>query len=168
MKQLNKLALLGSVIALSLASCSNKSRCECLETSDSPDYVEGMCYQVSRKNIIESVYLINLPLNPEAPTAEYQYDFAWREDMRVEFISFEGGLKGKRIDSFLPLDPHSLKLTIDSTLEDPSATSGYIKISHLAIKPLSERAKNANIYAYVSIGDERGLVEKPAQTQTNE
>ena len=168
MKQLNKLALLTSVFVLSLTSCSNKVRYECLETSDSPDYIEGMCYQVSRKNIVESIFLMNLPSNPDAPTAEHQYDFVWREDMRVEYISFEGGLKGKRIISFLQLDPHSLKLTIDSTLENPNATGGYVKISHLAIKPLSDKAKNANIYGFVSIGDERGLVDKPTQTEPNE
>ena len=168
MNHLNKLALLTSIFALSLTSCSNKTRCECLETCNSPDYVEGMCYQVCRKNIVESVFVLDLPLNPEDPTEQYKYDFEWREEMRVEYISLEGGLKGKRIISFLKLDPHSMKLDIDGALENPNATSGYVKISHLAFKPLSERAKNSNLFAYVAIGDERGLVEKPAQTQENE
>lgn len=167
MRQLNKLALLTTIFSLSLVSCSNKSRCECFETSDTPDYVEGMCYQVSRKNVIETVYLINLPLNPEDDEKNYRYDFEWKDDMRVEYISLEEGLQGKRIISFLKLTKHSMRVTIDSTLADPNATYGYIKISHLAFTPLSERAQNANLYAYVSIGDERGLVNKPT-TQSNE
>ena len=165
MKQLNKLALLTSVFVLSLASCTNKARLECMESSDSPDYVSGKCLQVSRKNILEYIFIMNLPLNPEADPKEYQYDFEWNENLREEFITFEGGLKGKRMISFLKLDTHSLKLYIDGEPEDLKLTSGYVKISHFAITPLSERAKNANIYAYVAVGDEHALVDKPAQAQ---
>ena len=161
MKSLQKLALLVPVFALSLVSCSNKTRCECLETSDSPDYSEGMCYQVSRKNVVEHLYLINLPTNPDDPDKNYKYDFEWADEMRVEYISMVEGLEGKHVISFLKLNSHSLKLTIDATVNDPTATSGYIKISHLAFKPLSDRAKNSNLYAYVSIGDDYGLVNKP-------
>jgi len=165
MKLFSKLVLLLSTLPLPLTSCSNKIRCECLESSDSPDYSEGMCYQVSRRNIIESVFLINLPLNPDDPNKDYQYDFEWRDNMRVEYISLEEGLKGKRIISFLKIDPHSVKLTIDSVPLDQKATFGYVKISHLAFKPLSKRAQNSNLFAYVAIGDERGLVEKPQVTK---
>lgn len=168
MKCFNKLALLAGVFLLSLTSCSNKVRCECFETADSPDPVSGKCYQVSNRNILENIFIVNLPLNPDAPKAEHEYDFVWRDDMRVEYISLEEGLKGKRIISFLLLDPHSMRLQIDGTLDNPNATFGYVKILHLGIKPLSQRAKNANLFAYVSIGEENGLVDKPGQTQVDE
>ena len=168
MKHFHKLALLTSIFALSLASCSNKTRLECFETSDTADPVSGMCYQIGRKDVIENFYVLANPINPDADPKDYQYDFTWRDDMRVEHISFVEGLEGKRVISFLKLNSHSLKLQIDSTLSNPKATSGYVKISHLAFDALSERAKTANLYAYVAIGDDHGLVEKPSQNQTNE
>ena len=168
MRHLNKLALLTSIFALSLTSCSNKTRLECFETSNEADPVSGMCYQVGRKDVIENFYVLAMPTNPDADPKDYQYDFTWRDDMRVEYISLVEGLEGKRVISFLKLNNHSLKLQIDSTLSNPNATYGYVKISHLAFNPISERAKNANLYAYVAIGDEHGLVKKPSQNQANE
>lgn len=168
MRHLNILALLTSIFALSLTSCSNKTRLECFETSDAADAVSGKCYQVTRKDVIENFYILGMPTNPDANPNDYQYDFTWRDDMRVEHISLVEGLEGKRIISFLKLNSHSLKIQIDSTLSNPKATFGYVKISHLAFDAISERAKNANLYAYVAIGDDHGLVEKPSQNQANE
>ena len=125
-------------------------------------------FEVGRKDVVENFYIIAQPTNPDADPKDYQYDFAWRDDMRVEYISLVEGLEGKRVISFVKINSHSLKLQIDSTLSNPNATFGYVKISHLAFDAISERAKTADLYAYVAVGDNHGLVEKPSQNQANE
>ena len=56
-----------------------------------------------------------------------------------------------------------LKLQIEHSLNNPEATSGYIKVSRYAFKALTERVKEAYLYAYVAIGATADLVNKPAE-----
>ena len=74
MKNVKKLSVLLSIIPMLLTSCSNEKRDRFLETCDTPDYVADKCYQASYKDILESIHLIALPLNPDKDEKEeYKY-----------------------------------------------------------------------------------------------
>lgn len=161
MKILKKSVLLLGAALLSLCSCSLEKRCECLETSDSLEYTSGMCYQASRINVVESVFLINNPVNPDDGPENYQYDITWSEIVVLDNFSCVEGLKGKHIMSILRLSSHVIKVTFDGAVSDKSATYGYIRILPNAFTGHTERAIDSVIYAYVAIGDSSGLVQKP-------
>lgn len=161
MELIKKSVLLLGAAIFSLCSCSLEKRCECLETSDSLNYVEGMCYQASRSNVVESVFLINPPTNPNDAPENYQYDITWSEIVVLDNFSCVDGLSGKHIITILRLSNTVIKVTFDGAVTDKEATHGYIRILPNAFKGHSERATDSVIYAYVAIGDASSLVIKP-------
>lgn len=164
MNILKKIALLSSVTLLSLMACDFEKKCYCLETSNDADYHAGMCYQATNKDIVEVVYLINPPLNPDkGEDEEYKYDIIWNDSVKISDITFTDGLEGKKLVSAFKIGANVLKLQIEHSLNNPEATSGYIKVSRYAFKALTERVKEAYLYAYVAIGATADLVNKPAE-----
>ena len=165
MKLGRSLSLLACVCSFALSACDFEKRCYCLETGNDLDYVQDMCYQANRSDIVEQVYLYNLPINPEADPKEYKYDISWKKDQRVDYFSFTGGLTGKRVLMVFRISDTILKVSFDSALANNEATSGYLKVNPAAFKGLTERATDAFLYAYIAIGDTSGLVNKPSDEQ---
>ena len=161
MKVMKKAFLLFGTALLSLCSCNLEKRCECLESSDSLTYHEGQCYQVNRANVVESLFLINNPINPEEEPERYKYDITWSETVRLENFSCVDGLSGKHIMSIFRINDRIIKVTVDGVVTDKEATSGYIRILPTAFTAHTERATDSVIYAYVAIGDNSALIVKP-------
>ena len=156
MKSLVKIALLSSVIALSLTACGRERRCYCLETSDSTTFVEGKCYQVDgTRDIVETIFISN-------PNGQ---DIEFNEYINETHVTFTDGLKGKLVQNAMRMSSSSIKLSIYGKIQDPEATFGYIKIRYTNFKALSERAREAYLYAYVAIGSSSGLADKPADIE---
>ena len=158
---MKKAFLLSTIIAMSLCSCSLEKRCECLETSNGLTYTEGMCYQASRSNVVESIYLINPPVNPEESPENYKYDITWSEIVVSDNFSFVDGLSGEHVMTILRISDVTIKITFDGVPTDPNATHGYIRILPNAFTGHTDRAIDSVIYAYIAIGDTSGLVAKP-------
>ena len=113
MKNVKKLSILLSIIPMLLTACDNEKKAYCLETCDAPDYVQGQCYQASRKDILESVHLIALPLNPDkGADEEYKYPLTWSNVINTEFFYLLGGLEGKKVLSVLKLGENVIKVNI--------------------------------------------------------
>ena len=74
MKLLQKTLLLLSIGGLTLTACDFEKRCFCLETSKEENYTEGVCMQLSRKDIVEVAYVYCLASNPEASLGERKYE----------------------------------------------------------------------------------------------
>ena len=161
MNLIRKIVLLSSIFALSLTSCDLEKRCYCLETSNDADFHEGKCYQASRNDIVESVYVINLPLNPEDDEENYKYDVVFNDSLRVYQFAMVGGLSGKKVISIMKINDHVLSIQFDHVIDNKEATYGYVKINRQAFKSLTERTKEAYLYAYISIGDVPSMVERP-------
>ena len=160
MKTLKTTLLLLGIIGLSLTACDLDKEVNVLSTSDSITYVEGMCYQASRSNIVESVFLINAPINPDDDPANYKYDLIWNDVIRRDNFRFVEGLEGKSIMSLLKINDHTMKITFDGAVNDSNATFGYIRVSPSAFSALSERATDRNLYAYIALGETSSLVDK--------
>ena len=153
MKSLVKIALLSGVMALSLTACGNERKCYCLETSDTPTYVEGKCFQIDgTKDIVETIFITN-------PNGE---DIEFNNIIDESHITFTDGLKGKRVQNAMRMNSYSIKVSVFGKIDDPEATFGYIRIRYSNFKALSERTKEAYLYAYVAIGNSTGLADKPA------
>ena len=153
MKSLVKIALLTGVMAISLTACGNEKKCYCLETSDTTTFVDGKCFQVDgTKDIVETIFITN-------PNGE---DIEFNNIINESHITFTDGLKGKRVQNAMRMSSYSIKVSIFGKIDDPEATFGYIKIRYSNFKALSERAKEAYLYAYVAIGNSTGMVDKPA------
>ena len=153
MKSLVKIALLSSVIALSITACGKERSCYCLETSDTTTYVEGKCFQIDgTKDIVETIFITN-------PNGE---DLEFNNIIDESQITFTDGLQGKRVQNAMRMSYCSIKVSIYGKIQNPEATFGYIRIRYSNFKALSERAKEAYVYAYVAIGDSTGMVDKPA------
>ena len=165
MKSLRKVALLSGVFLLSLTACDLHKKCYCLESSNDDKYHAGMCLQVTRSEIVETIYLVNPPLNPEASPEKYTYDISWVDMVKNTSITMTGGLKGKRISRVFRISDHAVLVEVFGKTEDQEATFGYIKVSSSAFTAQSQRAKDAFLYAYVSIGDTGGLVNKPSDAK---
>ena len=162
MKDLRKITLFLGLIPLLLTSCEDlKKKAYCLETFNTPDYVDGMCYQASTEDVLESIHLINLPINPESSKNEWKYDLEWKNNISIKSFTFTDGLVGKKIQSVLTLSPNVVRLIVKGRVEDPEATFGYIKVDSYAFKARTERVKDAYIYAYVAIGQTPDVVVKP-------
>ena len=162
MKKPNKLTLLLGTVALSLTACSEGPSLLCLETSDSNQYHEGMCYQISRGDSIDSLYLINLSFTEEGSDME-TYDITWNTKLKPAYFTLSASLKGKTVTTVSRYNSRIMKVNIKGTCEDPTATYGYVKVRSDAFTAVSKRAKGAYyIYGYVSIGNEQGLATKPA------
>ena len=153
MKCLNKAALLFASLGLLLTSCVQEPSCYCLETSDTVTYVEGKCFQSDgTKDIVETIFLTN-------PNGE---DVEFNNIIDESQITFTDGLKGKRVQNAMMMSSSCIKVSIFGKIQDPNATFGYIRIRYTNFKALSERAKEAYLYAYVAIGDSTGMTDKPA------
>ena len=167
MKNVIKLSVLLLSIPLVLTSCEDlQKKAYCVETSDSLEYNVDKCYQISYKDIRQTFYLINPPLNPEDGSENLKYDFVWKDYIKLAYFTLTGGLEGKTIVSVLKLGDQILKVNVDGRCTDSKATSGYVKINPYAFKPLTERVSDAYLYAYIAIGETSGLVDKV--TNTNE
>ena len=164
MKNFIKVSLLIASIPLVLTSCETlEKKCYCLETSTTIEYVENMCYQASRNDVLETIYVINLPLNPEAKASEYQYDVAFASDIKNASLTLTDGLEGKVIDSVFTLGDNMLKVNIKGIATNQEATYGYIKVSNRAFTANTDRVKDAYLYAYVALSDNgSSLADKPA------
>lgn len=157
-----KSSLLLMVVSLALVSCNNEISCkDALETSNTMEIKEGYQYQASYRDIVESVFVINPPLNPEAENPEdYVYDLSWKISQNLSWYTFGGGLEGKQVLSINRLSDNILTLYLNRPCEDNKATSGYIKIAPNAFISRSGRTRGAYLYAYVAIGNLPGLVLK--------
>ena len=154
----------------------NEYKAFCLETSDTAQYVDGKCYQISKENEIkkydeqgnvigtedkvEKFYLINKPINPEASENEWQYDIKWKENLSVSDFTFVEGLGGKIISKLERVSDNVVYLEIFKALTDKNETSGYVRVKETAFDALTETAKDKRLYAYVSIGEESGMINK--------
>lgn len=163
MKNLRKIAILSTVFLFSLVGCSFETKAYCLETSDTFEYYEGKCFQANRNDVVDTVFVMNMPSNPEADPEDYKYDVRWNDVVNTKHFSFTGGLEGKRIIEVFKWSDTVLKINFDGRSADKEATSGYIRISSYAYKSLSKETKGATLYAYVQIGETSGLADKPAQ-----
>ena len=161
MKMFKKFLLLLSAACLPLMACDLEKKCECLISSNSFEYNINQCYQVNRANVVESLYIINPPINPEASESEYKYDIRWNDTIRIDNFSFIDGLAGKKINSMVRVSDTVMKVTFDGQCTNQEATSGYLRVSPSAFKGLSERATDAFLYCYVAIGNSSGMVTKP-------
>ena len=164
MKSLLKTTLLLAVVPFALSACTDKvdSGLVCVETSNTLDYVDGKCFQSTYKNVVETIYLIILPNNPEANPADYTYDFTWNNELKNNYFDFVEGLKGKSLISVLKLGDNILKLNINNACENSDVTFGYIKVFRYAFTPYVKKLENTSLYAYVAIGEESGtMVDKP-------
>ena len=163
MKKLNKLTLLIGVGLMSITACSRDNRFYLVETSDSPEYQNGECYQVSKNDIVDAVYLISMPSDEVNKDGEPIYDITWNTNLRLSYVSLKEGLQGKSVYSIKRHTAYVLKVTLKGAVTNPEATFGYIKVSSYAYTAQSSRAKETtSVYAYVAIGDEPGRATKPA------
>jgi len=162
MKNIKKLPLFLSIVPMLLTSCVNQKKSFCLETCDVPDYVQGKCYQASRKDIVESIHLIALPLNPEKEdNEEYQYPITWNSIINTEYFSLTHGLEGKKVLSVLKLGENVIKVNVSGASTNTEESYGYIKIHFRAFKSYVEETKEAYLYAYVAMGENPEMVDKP-------
>ena len=164
MKNLAKVSLLLASIPFALSACTDVGdRVVCLETSNTIEYVQNKCYQVSYKQVVDTVYLFSMPNNPEADPSEYTYDFIWNDEQKNSYFDFVDGLEGKSLISILKISNSILKLNLKGSCKDVVATYGYIKVFRYAYTSQSSKIKDIPIYAYVSIGEQGSiLVDKPA------
>lgn len=169
MKNVKKLSILLSIIPMLLTACDNEKKAYCLETCDAPDCVQGQCYQASRKDILESVHLIALPLNPDkGADEEYKYPLTWSNVINTEFFYLLGGLEGKKVLSVLKLGENVIKVNISGASTNKDAEYGYIKVHFRAFKSYVEETKEAYVYAYVAMGENPSMVVKPENYQNPE
>ena len=163
MKNVFRLSLLLCSIPLMLTSCEvlQEKKAYCVETYDSPDYKSGMCYQVSASDISETVFIVNLPLNPDDESKEFKYDLEWKSNIPLDCFSFTEGLVGKKVDAILTIGQNILRLNINGRIDNQEATSGYIKIKPSAFKAKTQRVRDAYVYAYFAIGASSDVVIKP-------
>lgn len=154
----------------------NEFKSFCLETSATAEYVDGQCYQIAKENEIkhfdeqgnvidiedkvEKFYLINKPINPAANQNEWQYDIKWKDTLSVSDFTFVEGLEGKIISKLVRVSDNVVYLEIFKALTDKNETSGYVRVKESAFDALTETAKDKRLYAYVSIGEESGMVNK--------
>ena len=164
MKNVTKLSLFLGIIPLLLTSCSTEKRDRYLETCDAPDYVADKCYQASTKDILESIHLIALPLNPDkADGEEYKYPITWNSVINTEYFTLLGGLEGKKVLSVLKLGENVIKVNITGASIKKDAEFGYIKVHFRAFKSYIPETKEAYLYGYVAMGEIPSLVDKPAE-----
>lgn len=169
MKSIIKNIVLLTSIPLVLASCAEScinninNGVACLETSTTVDYEAGKCFQTTRKNVVETIYLIGIPNNPEADPSEYEYDFTWNYELQNSYFDFVGGLKGKKLISVLKITDYVLKLNINGMCEDLDATYGYIRAFRFAFTATSDKLYDKSMLAYIAIGETSSvMVDKPA------
>ena len=164
MKNIVKASLLLAAIPLALSACSDLGdRLVILETSNTIEYVQGKCFQLSYKQCVETLYIFSVPNNPEADPSEYTYDFTWKDEQKNSYFDFIDGLSGKSLISILKVSNYCLKLNVKGSCDDVTATYGYIKVFRYAYDSLSEKVKDIPIYAYVAIGEQASqMVDKPA------
>lgn len=162
MKQIKKIAALSTIFLLSLVSCASEIKSYCLETSDTFESYEGKCYQASRSNVVDTVFLINTPNNPEAEDGQYKYDLVWNKVVNTDHFTFTGGLEGKTIIEAFRVDDYIIKINFDGKSVNDEV-DGYIKVSPLAFASKSKETKGAHLYAYIKVGEFSGLVDKPTK-----
>ena len=161
------LALMWSFTICSI-SCKEfaEKKSFCLETCDTPDYVSGQCYQASTKDLLESIHLIALPTNPDkADDEEYKYPLTWNSIINTEYFTLTNGLEGKKVMSVLKLGENVIKVNVTGASIHKDATYGYIKVSYRAFKSYVSETREAYVYAYVAIGENPSMVEKPENYQ---
>ena len=157
MKSLNKIALLSNVVLLALSACSFERRVYCVETSDGLEIAQGKCYQASKQDVVDTIFIIN----PQDENGNY--DLVWNDSINTANYSFTDGLKGKKVIDLLKISDNTIKINIDGRVENQDATFGYIRITHNAFKAVSNSAIGASIYAYVALGEKSGMTDKPAE-----
>ncbi len=162
MKNRYKIAVLSSVFMLALTGCTSTEISEFyLETSNTFEYSAGKCFQASRNNVVDTTFVFNLPLNPEANSDEYEYDLVWNEVLNIQGFTFVNGLEGKAIIEVFRISDTVLKINFDGKVYDNKATFGYLKISPETFRAKTKRVRDTFLYVYIAIGDNSGLIDKP-------
>ena len=163
MKNIVKASLLLASIPFALSACTDVGkRVVCVGTSNTIQYVQDKCYQLSYKQCVETIYLFSLPTNPEADPNEYTYDYLWKDEQKNSYFDFQDGLKGKTLISILKISNTILKLNVKGACDDPTATYGYIKVFRYAYDSQSNNVRDIPIYAYVAVGEQAStLVDMP-------
>ena len=162
MKKIKKIAALSTVFILSLVGCNNEVKAYCLETSDTFEYYEGKCFQASRNDVVDTIFIMNLPNNPEAEPEQYKYDLEWNKIVNTSHFTFTGGLQGKTIIEAFRVDDVTIKINFDGKSQNDEPF-GYVRVSPSAFKSKSKASQGAYLYAYVAMGETSGLADKPAQ-----
>ena len=85
-------------------------------------------------------------------------------DIKPEMISFSGGLNGKEVVS-IELDPNKedlsyLKITLQGSCSDNTATEGYIMIDSKGYTAINKSIVGATLCCKVKIGESSGLEKK--------
>ena len=161
MKTKQKSLLFLGIIPLLLTACNGEKKCFCLDTSNAYNYQEGYCYQMSRKDVVETFYLCCAPYKDKTPDDEDYYEITWKKKYSFEHFTFIGGLQGKKIKGVVLLENNTLRINVSNSCIDQEATSGYLRISPEAYDSHSPKSKDAFLYAYIAIGEKSDLVIKP-------
>lgn len=161
--KLNKKSILFlATIPLLLTACNFEKKCFCLETSNSLNFQDGYCYQLSKQDILETIFVSCLPSKSENDTNENYYEITWKKNYSFESFSFTGGLKGKQVKSIVRIeDSNTLRINVSGACLDQEATSGYLRISGDAFDSHSEKSQGSVLYAYFAIGEKSDIVVKP-------
>lgn len=161
MKISQKSILLFAISSLLLTACQTEKRCFCLETYNSVNYQEGYCYQLSRKDVLETIFVFCLPTKSADGSNEDFYEVTWKKNYNVESFKFVEGLEGKKIKSVVLLENNTLRINVSNACIDQEATSGYLRIGPDAFDYHSDSSKNSFLYAYFAIGENSAVVVKP-------
>ena len=162
MRKVQKIAALSTIFLLALAGCTGETKAYCLETSDTFEYYEGKCFQANKNDVVDTIFIMNLPNNPEAEPEQYKYDLKWNATINTDHFTFTGGLKGKKIIEAFRVDDVTIKINFDGKSQSDE-TFGYVRVNPLAFESTSKATKDAYLYAYVAVGETSGLVDKPAE-----
>ena len=158
---MNRITLLALTTSLLLTACDLTKKCYCLETFNAVDYVDGYCVQLSRKDIIEKIYVICLPNNPDADPEDYEYEITWNKNINTKNYTFVGGLEGKTVTDVFRVKDNTLRINVTGACLDQEATFGYLKISFEEFKSHGKASEDSTLYAYFAIGDSSDIVAKP-------
>ena len=162
MKNFKKVIVLFGILPMILTSCQDfEKKSYCLETSNEPEYVEGTCYQVSRKDILETVHLINLPVSVDEGGKNPKYDIEWKQNVPLSYFTFTDGLEGKKIKSIITLGENIIRLIIFGNIRNDDAAFGYIRVNKEAFIAKNNSTRDAYLYAYLAVGENSAVVAKP-------
>ena len=158
MKKIKSPVLLLTLTSLLLTACDFEKRSFCLDTSSSINYVAGQCAVVSRKDINQTLYVYCNIKNEKGDN----FMITWSDVLSPAYFAFTGGLEGKKVDTAIFVSNNTLKVDFHGLVKDEKATGGYLQVRSIAFKSHSEETKDANLYAYIAIGDKLGDMDKPA------
>ena len=158
MKKIRSSILLLTLTSLLLTACDIEKRSFCLDSSSVMDYVEGKCAVVSPKDINQTIYIYCNQKNEKGDN----FVITWSDVLSPKYFEFTGGLEGKKVDTAIFVGNNTLKVDFHGYCKDENATFGYLKANTIAVKTHTDDTKDANLYAYIAIGEKLGDIDKPA------